>query len=403
MSKIKKIFPFVVLGLMLLAGVSLQFKRPQSIRELASVVMQRCTNFSYPVTCYEQEIPKLMDSLSMEEAFEVTKIVQDQDPRLLYCHVLAHKLSFREAEKSPEAWKDVITRCPTTTCNNGCLHGAMMERFKDEVLNEDQLAALEPELPNLCEPRNNWVPVEDERSMCYHGLGHLFMFITGADIDRSLALCEYVGQKSDGRNYVQTCSQGVFMILYQPLEPEDFALIAGVAPRDKKTRDELCGRYSGLYWESCMSESWAMFKDQMLNASDPQHLINPRTIIEFCAYAKTDLILQKCIETTLSMAAVVLVVDHSDVAQYDKLCRALPTKVQGRCYSFGAFRMLQIDPRLVHKALSICEIARMAGFEEQCLGEMTSQAKKIFHPGTVEQREYCTLLPQSWRERCVGD
>ena len=52
-------------------------KRPMA--EYAARVIEQCAASSYHEGCYDKEIPKLMDAISMEEAFEVTREVQKKD------------------------------------------------------------------------------------------------------------------------------------------------------------------------------------------------------------------------------------------------------------------------------------------------------------------------------------
>lgn len=384
--------------------VTNQSASAKSIAKYAGRVLQECKNESWKPGCYDREIPKLMDDdLSMEDAFKVVQKVQEQDKQYLYCHVVAHKLSYKEAEKHPDAWKDVITRVPNNICNNGGLHGAVMQRFKDEVLTDQQVEEFKPDAKNLCEPRGKWKPVEVEKSMCYHGLGHLFMFITDADIPKSLSLCEYAGVKPDGRNYLQTCSQGVFMILYQPLEPEDFALVEGIAPTNTQERNNLCSKFSNLYWESCMSESWPLYRDRMVNYNDPDNLVNVSVFNEFCSYAANSIARQKCYETGLSMIAVVVMINYDDQAQYERICKALPGDVVGRCFAFGILRLLQIDPKFSSDALGLCKAAASHGYEQECYGELVYQGKRVFHPASQEHKNYCDKLPETWKQSCLKE
>src|SRR3989344_2627856 len=225
-------------------------KQNKSLEKYATELIQLCASEKYRPGCYDREIPKLMDVISMEDAFKVTKLIIDKDPSYFHCHVVGHKLAGREVKKNPAAWKDVIARCPANICNNGCLHGPFLERYNKEVLSPQEIEGLIGDLQNVCEPRGAWHPNEVERSMCYHALGHLHMYITGAEIDRALSLCQRVGVKSDGRNYVQTCTEGVFMQIYQPLEPEDFALVKGLTPTKDKVGD-FCARFSGESYDAC--------------------------------------------------------------------------------------------------------------------------------------------------------
>lgn len=131
------------------------FASRDSYGDYADDVIRRCKDEPYRPACYDKEIPKLMDVLTMEEAFEVAQAVIEKDQSYLHCHVLGHYLAGREVEKNPAARKDVIARCPATICNNGCLHGPLLKRFNKEVLDETELAALLPDLQDVCEPRES--------------------------------------------------------------------------------------------------------------------------------------------------------------------------------------------------------------------------------------------------------
>jgi hypothetical protein len=96
------------------------------LRKYAEDVLGRCSSVGYKPTCYDEEIPKLLDIITMEDAFQVTRYVQEKRPEYLYCHVLGHNIAEQETRKDPSRWKDVVARCPTTMCNNGCPHGALI-------------------------------------------------------------------------------------------------------------------------------------------------------------------------------------------------------------------------------------------------------------------------------------
>ena len=417
MKKIDNKFSAIVLVL-LLALISESFllmyqprltlvdTKTANLQKLADLVEKNCLTSSWKPACYDQEVPKLMPRISMEDAFKVVKLIQNQDQRYIYCHVVAHKLSFQEAAKNRDAWKDVITRCPTSFCNNGCLHGALMERFNNEVLTDAQIALIKSDLADVCEPRGQWHPVEMERSMCYHGLGHMYMFITDANLAKSLALCEFTGKKEDGRNYIQTCSQGVFMILYQPLEPEDSALVKNIAPKNKAERDKLCKPYSGLYWQSCMVESWPLFRDKVMVRYNNDLNANPKELASACSYAKNSEVELNCYQTWFSILAVELLIDHEDPKnefhKYFQMCSDLPSSIKEQCFTFGAFRLVQIDPIAYYqKALKLCEAAASYGFDKPCYERLIQVSTYFYSRGTPQFTEYCQGFPVSWREQCL--
>lgn len=384
----------IVLAAIICFGLAIWFFWPKkTLQTYADAIAKKCAQAPYAPSCYDREIPKLMDKISMEEAFEVTRLVQEKDSRYLYCHVLAHNLSYKEAEKDLRKWKDVVARCPTTFCNNGCQHGAIMRRFNAESLTNEQIEEVKPDLMDVCEPRGTWNPREIERSMCYHALGHLNMFITKADIPKSVGLCNDIGLKPDGRNYTQTCTQGVLMSVYQPLEPEDFALVKDIAPT-KDTVNAFCDQFTGEAWFACHSESWPLFL---------QDIKEPAGLMRFCSYTNDTAKKQNCIATGMSILTVLMVVNRDNKLDMLKTyCDALPTVQKGQCFASSAFRLIQIDPRFVDTALSVCEQAERSGVGDACFSYILQHKDQSFAKGSKEAAIFCDEFPQMWKELCMN-
>lgn len=364
----------------------------RSIAEYVQHVIEECASAPSREACYDKVIPQLMDTISMEQAFDITREVQKENPAYIYCHVLGHNVSSRETKKDPSKWMDVIARCPTTMCNNGCMHGAMMERFKSESLTEAQIESMIPDIANACEPRGNWHPREVERSMCYHGLGHLFMYVTRADLNASSALCERVGLKQDGRTYVQTCTQGVFMQMFQPLEAEDFALVEGKVPK-KNDISAFCKAFSGERRVACHNESWPLFRSDMER---------PEGTIAFCSFSNDPLDQTKCYGTAMSFLTVLFAIDQKDISKLENFCMNMPTSRRGECFGFAAARLVQIDPNLTSTALEVCTRATTSGNDSACYKSLADFGMQSFLPGSIELTTYCERMPRQWQEVCVG-
>lgn len=380
----------VVAGeIILLARTSVKSNR--SIAEYARQIIQECGSASYREGCYDKAIPKLMDAITMEQAFDVTREVQKKDPTYIYCHVLGHNVSARETKKDPSKWMDVIARCPTTMCNNGCMHGAMMERFKSESLADAQIEAIIPDIANVCEPRGNWHPREVERSMCYHGLGHLFMYITRANLNRSSELCERVGKKDDGRNYVQTCTQGVFMQIFQPLEAEDIALVQGITPK-KEGITTFCKSFSGERRVACHNESWPLLR---------KDLESPEKTTAFCSFSNNPVDQSKCYGTVLSFMTVLFGIDQKNISKLEHFCMNLPPERKGECFGFVAARLVQVDPGLTAMALDVCRRAGLHAQDAPCFHSLADFGAQSFLPGSAELKTYCQRMPPQWQAACV--
>ena len=376
-------------------------ERKTSLENYAADIFSRCANTQFAPDCYDKEIPKLTDTISLEEAFEVTKLVQEKDPRYLYCHVLGHKLSYKEAARDPKNWKDVITRCPTTFCNNGCLHGALIQRFNKTYLNDEQIEELKKDLVDVCEPRGNWNPVEVERSMCYHALGHMAMYITKADIRKAIPLCDFVGTKTDGRNYVQTCTEGIFMQVYQPLEPEDFELIHSIAP-GKGTVPEFCASYKNINpfsFDACRREAWPLFR---------QEILKPEGYLQFCSYTENRTWQYTCWAALMNIVTIALGIESGKTADIEKFCKELPENPRlpetprETCFAHAARQFIQIDPRYADKAFEICKTADALNAGEPCFKLLIQFGRKSFHKASRDFIEYCRGFPESWKNECLN-
>ena len=336
----------------------------------------------------------MMDYISFEDAFKVTRIVQEKYPEYLYCHVLGHELSARETRKDPSKWMDVITRCPSTMCNNGCLHGSMMQRFNSESLTDEQIKKITPDIKNICEPRGSWKPKLIEQSMCYHAIGHLAMYITAADINKSAELCQIIGKKDDGRDHVQTCTQGVFMQIFQPLEPEDFALVKNLT-QTKKTVGKFCDTFKDklMMFDACISESWPLFRAL---------LMNPRYMEKFCSYSDRPYVYKKCQSNMMSMVTVSLTVNQSNLPGLGDFCQALSnSEKKSDCFASAAGRLIQIDPLYLDKALSVCQMASKSNLGDNCYKTVVQYGMLSFFVGSKEYKDYCAKLPAHWSDICL--
>ncbi len=372
---------------------------PVSLKNEALKVLEKCSKESYRPACYDREIPKLMDHLTMEQAFEVTVGVQEKDPQYLYCHVLGHNIADRETAKDPSKWKEVVARCPVTMCNNGCPHGALMARFReniDDFLTDEQLESIKEDLKDVCEPRGSWNPREVERSMCYHGLGHLAMYITNGDLSKSSDLCEEIAVSPEGRSHVQTCTEGAFMTIYQPLEPEDFALVEDITPK-KEDVAAFCSTYedSAMRFNACRKEAWPLFRAEIFTSEG---------LAEFCSYAKDEYWRSSCFRSLMNPVTDKTIVELDDIEGFRDYCGGLPEEYQWYCVFGGAQRLIQIDPKLTDKALRFCETMEPLGTEVQdkCYVAMVQSAWMSFIPGSPEHKDYCSKLPERFEDQCLN-
>ena len=337
--------------------------------------------------CYEKNIPKLMDQgLSMERAFAVVVRVQSLDPSYQSCHVLAHLLTSREVAKDPSKWKDVVVRSPFAICGSGAVHGAFQERFRAESLPDLTTAKLGALLDGVCDPREGWNPTFLDRSSCMHGMGHLFLYVTAADVKKSVALCDTLAKRPDF-DFRQTCTEGVFMQIYQPLEPEDRTLIHAIEPAALKTKT-FCAQFTGMVYDSCVKESWPAVPG---SASDP------KVFEALCDQLSTPDAIHYCASGLMYPVMEVL---HYDIPTAEAFCRGLKAQdMQNICWARVASKFVWADAHWSSKATGICNDAPEES-KDACWKELTDFAVQGMHPNSPEAKELCGGMPEPYESEC---
>lgn len=363
-----------------------------SLQTYAQNAVKKCASSSYHPTCYEKEISSLMDppaSLSMEDAFEVTRLVQGMDSSFPYCHVLGHELSAKEVRKDPSKWEDVVTRCPAGLCSNGCIHGGFQERFRTDSMTDAEVDKIKGDLENVCEKRASWNPTGMEQASCYHALGHLTMYITSANIKKAVSLCDEIALKSDGRDYRRLCYDGAFMQIFQPLEPEDFALIKG-KEQTLSTIDAFCNQFPSKEKGSCISESWPLYRQDLMT--------NPQRVVDICSKEDTGET-ERCYD---ALFYVITAEFNFDLGKIENYCLALPKNVQTICFDNASSRLIETDYRNIDKSANLCTFAAQKTGNDACYQELLKYSTYNFHNGSEEMKKLCNRLPSPWDKKCLG-
>ncbi len=160
------LIPAIVLGASLIVfQLSLQTKGlphdQKGYERAAQKVFAKCSKATIKRTCYEKAFTELLDepdNFTMEEAFKIVDILHQRNRELVYCHDIGHFLSAKETKKDPSKWTDVIARCPSGVCGNGCIHGALQQRFGVEELSDSQITKNMSTLKTVCDIRPGWKP-----------------------------------------------------------------------------------------------------------------------------------------------------------------------------------------------------------------------------------------------------
>ena len=386
-----------------------------SLQDHADKILEKCSqelSDGGRRICYEAEVPKLMGDISLQDAFRVTELIQEQDKGYLWCHNMGHQISEREYAKDPSRWKEVMTQCPVGTCSNGCLHGAIQAHFREASATGVQLEELISDLQTLCEERDYWRPTGLEQASCYHELGHFSMYLTDSDITEAVHVCERVGVKEDGRKFVRTCTEGIFMQVFEPRDPEDFALVYDLIPLKEllPSCEQFEGEEKGGCWtrawggdaryfceqfigktkSACMREAWVVY--------DKEKIETPEGVLEYCSYSDVRSEKKLCYNTLFFSLMSVFEFDEK---RMQKLCEGLPREVMRQCFTNVAGRMVETDKDLITKAVGVCEHASTFGFGEKCYHEILIYADFSLHRGSEEFQQYCSHLPEPWNSKCL--
>jgi len=249
-----------------------------------------------------------------------------------------------------------------------------------------------PDLAIACEPREGFDPTPLNKGMCYHGMGHVLTHLTNAEIDRALAACEAVAVKPDS-NYRQVCHEGVYMQLFQPLEPEDYALLETL-PYQPATEniEQFCWdySYSDENFATCWREAWPFFREQLDTGAG---------IESYCAVLPTDQHEADCLRSSFTINGRLNLGDPSHMAA---VCNTTNAANQGLCFSVGANAYLEESQNLVTESLNFCRRADDQAAEEDCFAYLARFAAYNYHTDSAVYNELCTALPEPWGTQCYN-
>lgn len=382
-----------VLLLAACAAGALLIAAPRSLDAQAEEIVARCADADYRPTCYEKEIPMLMDlGVSMEDAFEITRRVQRLDPSFVYCHVLGHELSAKETAKDPSKWKDVAARSPIGLCSYGGIHGAFQERFRSEWLTPERYDEFVDEVKDVCEKREGWNPTGVEQGSCVHALGHLTMFVANGSVKEALSLCRRVLTSKRQQDSLPLCYDGVFMQVFQPLEPEDFALVESFRPKDEAEAKRFCSGYAGAELSSCTSERWPYSRDKIEQDAS--------ALSRYCAEAGNSADASFCYVKMVNL--VTARKGFSPQAMQSYCATATAQSEKESCLVNATSRMLENDLAHAEDAFIMCEGADDPKIAEACFRHLAVMVPYSIPNESEQFRRMCLRLPEPYDGQCLA-
>ncbi len=379
-----------VVGVAALSAGFLLWAAPTSVESAAEEALSTCKEVQDKEACYEKAIAPLYPKLTVTEIFEVIRLVRAQDRGYQFCHLLAHQLGEEAVAENPDRWTDVVPLNPTDgMCSNGFIHGAVIGRFRDDTLEGEKLARAMEDFSMACEARGDWHPTELDRAICYHGMGHLYTFITDAKLQEATEICEKTTVHGE-RDYRRVCREGVFMQIYQPVEPDDFDLIELLPEKPtKENYRRLCSIYQRPEERgACMREAWPLFRAEIFDKNDAGF---------FCKGQPNKEEEDACYD---ALTSIIGRLSLNNPEKLEKTCLGLPQTRQEMCFSRAALAALEEDRGAVQEALGICGAAPQ-DIEAACTRFIAQRAQFIF--GNSEARvNFCKALPQGMQPDCLN-
>lgn len=371
----------------IMGGLSLFPKA--SAEGTAKEIVKDCMNSgSDHSACYEAEVPALYPKLSVPQIFDIVRMIRQEDSSYQFCHVLGHKIGERVVAEDPNGWVNAIPLNPSDgLCSNGFIHGVVGGRFRSEVLDDTTTQKFLPDFILACQPHNGWQPSDLDRAICYHGMGHLFDFITNADLNKALDLCHAVAPDQ----YLRVCVQGVFMQIYQPLEPDDQVLIDQMPSKPTPTTVRaFCAAFKDpLYVGSCLEESWPFFRREITDGTGAG---------AFCSGQPNATETEQCY---VSISSIIgrMSLGHSQEAA--AACNNFPVAHQSTCFSYSAEAVLEESLEDGQKAIALCSMAA-PNIANACLAQLADHAQFTFGANQAYHEQFCAALPSSLQDLCRG-
>ena len=238
------------------------------------------------------------------------------------CHTEAHPIG-RALYRKESNFTEAIRKCGGS-CSYGCFHGVLMEMFStdsdtlggviDEETPEAYLSRVQAEAKDLCTKPEVESVVRSR--YCYHGLGHVFASLSGADLKGAVDACSIFAD-----HYVAAaCRTGAFMeYVLSPLNRQEY-LRTDEAPCDAfPAFKSSCYRYKAYGW----IDGWGSVDKAF----------------EGCAAFGTDELL--CIRSVAQAASTRSLVQTK--AEFQALCHAFADERRVACIQGSLLRTIELN------------------------------------------------------------
>ena len=175
----------------------------QTLQTGASDCVEQSNDRTVQGKCFHNLAEKVFDYLSPED---YTQFFQEGlDRRILVnCHEFMHYIGWKEYRANNDMAESFAKAIPV--CNQGMYHGIVEEYIKN--IGYDTEKAIPLLTYDACSTVTKQATFGSGNvaGLCFHGVGHGFMFITNKNLPQALDLCDEIPN-----GYSASCYTGVYM------------------------------------------------------------------------------------------------------------------------------------------------------------------------------------------------
>lgn len=359
-----------------------------SLEDRVLTIFQDCDKDLARQECYNDTVLALYPDYSIPELLEIIKMLRRTDPYYSNCHALAHDIASRAIKDDPASWRDLIAHDSGTICTGGFVHGVVIERFRGELSSDDDVARIMPDLADACARRERRGPSLVDWTACIHGIGHLLMYVTENDVNRSLALCGILASL-ENENARLACMRGVFMQMYWSAEEDNPVFVDNtqVTLTSDSYRD-VCAVFENDEVEArCLVEAYRLFFEKVIDGDG---------VGAFCGGFPGEEEEELCYGYVASIIARHYIRTRSAIGN---ACDKFPAGWRVTCYEHAAASYVTEDRNGGAFALSLCA-HRGVEVEDKCERYLSEYATDLFGATVPEKVAFCELLPEDLRSSC---
>jgi len=331
--------------------------------------------------CYKEKFVQLIKGSEFSYAQTVLYALQDIDPQIKSCHVLAHFMGRELVKLDPKKWKEAMATVDVNTCGSGFLHGVL-----EAHLSDDTNFQLTPEVANeVCDTNED----SYKARMCSHFMGHLALLGAEGNMKRALPVCARVVDRLRW-----DCFDGLFMEDHQKLALAEH----GITPLPAMTESyatklgDDCLFYEGSIASACWTEMAEIYA-KVFN-------YEPNSVYRNCYNnAPTPSLRESCYaKGVVVLGTYPLELSAETLASICKPYLGEEGMLKG-CISNFISSLMYYSPKFTSRGVQLCSLISEASSREWCFGELGRQLKN-FVASPAERETLCEKTPKPYKQMC---